>query len=72
MTEQEKAIYMLKRLKAAGVSYKAFCEQMGLNVDSIYNYTRKPNTMAVETAEYIIFSIQEHYPKQWAFIIQKI
>ena len=40
MTEQEKAIYMLKRLKAAGVSYKAFCEQTGVNVDSIYNGNR--------------------------------
>lgn len=71
MTEQEKAIYMLKRLKAAGVSYKAFSEQAGLRVDSVYNYTRKPNIMTAEMAEYIIFTIKENYPKQWAFIMKE-
>lgn len=68
MTEQEKAISLLKRLKATGISYKGFCETTGLNTGSLYNYTSKPNTMTEQTAAYIVYSIKENYPKQWAFL----
>ena len=53
MSKQEDALELLKALKGANISYKAFAQAAGINVNSLYSWVQHKR-MSDEKAEYII------------------
>ena len=72
MNEQEKALKMLELLKGTGVSFRAFADCIGMNVDSLYSYRSCPSRLSKERAKYIISQIETNYNKEWQYIIEEI
>ena len=64
MTKQEKAVKHLKQLRGTGISYKGFAAVAQMSVDSIYTYTRFPEKMTEEKADYIESVIEIYFPVQ--------
>lgn len=72
MGEQEKALKMLELLKGTGVSFRAFADCIGMNVDSLYSYRSCPSRLSLEKAKYIIAQIETNYKKEWQYIKEEM
>lgn len=72
MNEQEKALKMLELLKGTGVSFRAFADSIGMNVDSLYSYRSCPSRLSKEKAKYIITQIETNYKKEWQYIKEEM
>lgn len=72
MSVQELAMKSLDLLKGTGISFCAFANNVGINVDSLYSYRSCPSRLSAEKAKYIIAQIEMKYPKEWQYIKQQI
>jgi DNA-binding transcriptional regulator YiaG len=72
MTKQQEAFELLNALRGANVSYKAFAEITGINLNSLYAWVQRKK-MTEKKAEYIINAVKYYFPEQYEIItINKI
>lgn len=62
MTIQTRAKLTLKLLKGTGVSYKAFAQAAGINVESIYALSKNNYKLTEARAEYYIYAAEKLFP----------
>ena len=67
MSKQEDALELLKALKGANISYKAFAQIAGININSLYSWVQHKR-MSDEKAEYIIHAAQFYFPEVYEII----
>ena len=67
MSKQEEALELLKALKGANISYKAFAHTAGINVNSLYSWVQSKR-MSDKKAEYIIHAAQFYFPEVYEII----
>lgn len=67
MTKQEEALELLKALKGANISYKAFAQIAGINVNSLYAWVQRKR-LSDEKAEYIINAARYYFPELYEII----
>ena len=67
MTKQEEALELLQALRGANISYKEFARVVGINLNSLYTWTRQKK-MSQEKAEYIINAAKYYFPEQYEII----
>lgn len=67
MTKQEEAVGLLRALRGANVTYKAFAQTAGIKLDSLYTWIQRQN-MTDEKAEYIINAVKHYYPVEYEII----
>ena len=72
MTIQKRAILTLRYLKGAGISYKAFAQSAGINVESIYALTAPKYKLTPERADFYIRAVEAYYPDQYKIIKPRI
>ena len=68
MTKQQEAFELLNALRGANVSYKAFAEITGINLNSLYTWVQKKK-MPEKKAEYIINAVKYYFPEQYEIIM---
>ena len=67
MSKQEEALELLQALRGANISYKAFAQISGINLNSLYTWVEKKK-MPVKKAEYIINAAKYYFPEQYEII----
>ena len=67
MTKQQEAFELLNALRGANVSYKAFAEITGINLNSLYAWVQRKK-MTEKKAEYIINAVKYYFPEQYEII----
>ena len=67
MNKQEEALELLQALKGANVSYKAFAQIAGINLNSLYAWVQRKK-MPEKKAEYIINAAKYYFPEQYEII----
>ena len=67
MTKQQEAFELLNALRGANVSYKAFAEITGINLNSLYAWVQRKK-MTEKKAEYIINAAKYYFPEQYEII----
>ena len=67
MTKQEEALELLQALRGANISYKEFARVAGINLNSLYTWTRQKK-MSEEKGEYIINAAKYYFPEQYEII----
>ena len=67
MTKQEEALELLQAFRGANISYKAFAQITGINLNSLYTWTQKKN-MPEKKAEYIINAAKYYFPEEYEII----
>ena len=67
MTKQEEALELLQALRGANISYKAFAQITGINLNSLYTWTQKKN-LPEKKAEYIINAAKHYFPEEYEII----
>jgi hypothetical protein len=67
MTKQQEAFELLNALRGANVSYKAFAEITGINLNSLYAWVQRKK-MPEKKAEYIINAAKYYFPEQYEII----
>ena len=67
MTKQEEALELIQALRGANISYKEFARVAGINLNSLYTWTRQKK-MSEEKAEYIINAAKYYFPEQYEII----
>ena len=67
MTKQEEALELLQALRGANISYKAFAQITGINLNSLYTWTQKKK-FPEKKAEYIINSAKYYFPEEYEII----
>ena len=67
MTKQEEALELLQALRGANISYKEFARVTGINLNSLYAWTRKKN-LPEKKAEYIINAAKYYFSEQYEII----
>ena len=67
MSKQQEAFELLNALRGANVSYKAFAQIAGINLNSLYAWVQRKK-MPEKKAEYIINSAKYYFPEQYEII----
>ena len=67
MNKQQEAFELLNALRGANVSYKAFAEITGINLNSLYAWVQRKK-MTEKKAEYIINAVKYYFPEQYDII----
>ena len=67
MTKQQEAFELLNALRGANVSYKAFAEITGINLNSLYAWVQRKK-ITEKKAEYIINAVKYYFPEQYEII----
>ena len=67
MSKQQEAFELLNALRGANVSYKAFAEITGINLNSLYAWVQRKK-MTEKKAEYIINAVKYYFPEQYEII----
>ena len=67
MTKQQEAFELLNALRGANVSYKAFAEITGINLNSLYAWVQRKK-MTEKKAEFIINAVKYYFPEQYEII----
>ena len=67
MNKQQEAFELLNALRGANVSYKAFAEITGINLNSLYAWVQRKK-MTEKKAEYIINAVKYYFPEQYEII----
>ena len=67
MNKQKEALELLKALKGANVSYKAFAQIAGINLNSLYAWVQRKK-MPEKKAEFIINAVKYYFPEQYEII----
>ena len=67
MTKEQEALEILQALRGANVSYKAFAEISGINLNSLYAWVQRKK-MSDKKAEYIINAAKYYFPEQYEII----
>ena len=67
MNKQQEALELLQALKGANVSYKAFAQIAGINLNSLYAWVQRKK-MPEKKAEYIINAAKYYFPEQYEII----
>ena len=67
MNKQQEAFELLNALRGANVSYKAFAEITGINLNSLYAWVQRKK-MPEKKAEYIINAVKYYFPEQYEII----
>ena len=67
MSKQQEAFELLNALRGASVSYKAFAEITGINLNSLYAWVQRKK-MTEKKAEYIINAVKYYFPEQYEII----
>ena len=62
MTKQQEAFELLNALRGANVSYKAFAQIAGINLNSLYSWVQRKK-MPEKKAEYIINAVKYYFPE---------
>ena len=67
MNKQQEAFELLNALRGANVSYKAFAEITGINLNSLYAWVQRKK-ITEKKAEYIINAVKYYFPEQYEII----
>ena len=67
MSKQQEAFELLNALRGANVSYKAFAEITGINLNSLYAWIQRKK-MTEKKAEYIINAVKYYFPEEYEII----
>ena len=67
MNKQQEAFELLNALRGANVSYKAFAQITGINLNSLYAWVQRKK-MPEKKAEYIINAVKYYFPEQYEII----
>ena len=67
MSKQQEAFELLNALRGANVSYKAFAEITGINLNSLYAWVQRKK-MTEKKAEFIINAVKYYFPEQYEII----
>ena len=67
MNKQQEAFELMNALRGANVSYKAFAEITGINLNSLYAWVQRKK-MTEKKAEYIINAVKYYFPEQYEII----
>lgn len=67
MTKQQEALELLKALQGANISYKAFAQIAGINLNSLYSWIQRKK-MPEKKAEYVINAVKYYFPEQYEII----
>ena len=67
MSKQQEVFELLNALRGANVSYKAFAEITGINLNSLYAWVQRKK-MTEKKAEYIINAVKYYFPEQYEII----
>lgn len=67
MSKQQEALELLKALQGANVSYKAFAQITGINLNSLYSWIQRKK-MPEKKAEYVINAVKYYFPEQYEII----
>jgi hypothetical protein len=67
LNKQQEAFELLNALRGANVSYKAFAEITGINLNSLYAWVQRKK-MPEKKAEYIINAAKYYFPEQYEII----
>jgi len=67
MTKQQEAFELLNALRGANVSYKAFAQITGINLNSLYAWVERKK-MPEKKAEFIINAVKYYFPEQYEII----
>ena len=67
MNKQQEAFELLNALRGANVSYKAFAEITGINLNSLYAWVQRKK-MTEKKAEFIINAVKYYFPEQYEII----
>jgi DNA-binding transcriptional regulator YiaG len=67
LNKQQEAFELLNALRGANVSYKAFAEITGINLNSLYAWVQRKK-MTEKKAEYIINAVKYYFPEQYEII----
>jgi predicted transcriptional regulator len=67
LNKQQEAFELLNALRGANVSYKAFAEITGINLNSLYASVQRKK-MTEKKAEYIINAVKYYFPEQYEII----
>ena len=67
MNKQQEAFELLNALRGANVSYKAFAQIAGINLNSLYTWVQRKK-MPEKKAEFIINAVKYYFPEQYEII----
>ena len=67
MSKQQEAFELLNALRGANVSYKAFAQIAGINLNSLYAWVQRKK-MPEKKAEFIINAVKYYFPEQYEII----
>jgi len=67
LNKQQEALELLQALKGANVSYKAFAQIAGINLNSLYAWVQRKK-MPEKKAEFIINAVKYYFPEQYEII----
>jgi DNA-binding transcriptional regulator YiaG len=67
LNKQQEAFELLNALRGANVSYKAFAEITGINLNSLYAWVQRKK-MTEKKAEFIINAVKYYFPEQYEII----
>ena len=67
MNKQQEALELLQALRGANVSYKAFAQITGINLNSLYAWVERKK-MPEKKAEFIINAVKYYFPEQYEII----
>jgi predicted transcriptional regulator len=67
LSKQQEAFELLNALRGANVSYKAFAQIAGINLNSLYAWVQRKK-MPEKKAEYIINAAKYYFPEQYEII----
>ena len=67
MNKQQEAFELLNALRGANVSYKAFAQIAGINLNSLYAWVQRKK-ITEKKAEYIINAVKYYFPEQYEII----
>ena len=67
MSKQQEVFELLNALRGANVSYKAFAEITGINLNSLYAWVQRKK-MTEKKAEFIINAVKYYFPEQYEII----
>lgn len=67
MNKQQEALELLQALRGANVSYKAFAQIAGVNLNSLYKWVQTKK-ISEQKAEYIINAAKYYFAEQYGII----
>jgi len=67
LNKQQEALELLQALRGANVSYKAFAQITGINLNSLYAWVERKK-MPEKKAEFIINAVKYYFPEQYEII----